>query len=441
LEATGARSLIACPREVGAECPHCAGEIALGDPIMVCQACGTVHHRACWREHARCGAYSCVPARRAVADGTTSEPVMTITQFDLERAVPLMGSPPRPPAAQTGFSVWHPRSAAGRSDVNKLAIASLVCGLAGIPLFGIITGLVAVVLGVVALSAIKATAQRGLAVALAGVVLGIVDMTGWIILLGVLLSKPGPDVQLTELALDMSVIEGLDPALRRAMRANVVIERSGGLAALGARAIGAGVVLRIASGEALIVTNQHVVDDGFPSSSRGATGARRLARLGRVTVKMLGPAQAEGDMVWVAPGQIDLALVRCSHPAASRAQEPRWGACHRIKVGEMVFAIGNPHGLGWSHTQGVISQLRTQETESRQVQIIQTQAAINPGNSGGGLYDPEGYLVVINSWGGYKSVSEGIGFAISLADLLELAPPQLAGQVDDPKAPVEGQRP
>ena len=52
LEAAGAKSMIACPREVGSECPHCAAEIVLGDPIMVCQACGTVHHRACWREQA-----------------------------------------------------------------------------------------------------------------------------------------------------------------------------------------------------------------------------------------------------------------------------------------------------------------------------------------------------------------------------------------------------
>ena len=52
LDAPGARSLIACPREVGSECPHCAGEIALGDPIMICQGCGTVHHRTCWKENA-----------------------------------------------------------------------------------------------------------------------------------------------------------------------------------------------------------------------------------------------------------------------------------------------------------------------------------------------------------------------------------------------------
>ena len=58
-----------------------------------------------------------------------------------------------------------------------------------------------------------------------------------------------------------------------------------------------------------------------------------------------------------------------------------------MKVGETVFAIGNPHRLGWTHTQGVISQLRTQDFDLHRVRVIQTQAAINPGNSGGGLYD------------------------------------------------------
>jgi serine protease Do len=96
-----------------------------------------------------------------------------------------------------------------------------------------------------------------------------------------------------------------------------------------------------------------------------------------------------------------------------------------MKVGETVFAIGNPHRLGWTHTQGVISQMRTQEFDSHQVRVIQTQAAINPGNSGGGLYDHDGFLLGINTWTADKSVSEGIGFAIALDSLLELAPPPL----------------
>jgi Domain of unknown function (DUF4190) len=119
---------------------------------------------------------------------------LTITQLDLESAVPLPKSAPRVRYAHaTGFAVGA-ASATAPSGVNKLAIASLICGLAGIPLFGLITGLVAVVLGVLALSAIRASAQRGLGLALAGLILGIVDMTGSIIILGIVLTQRGPDL-------------------------------------------------------------------------------------------------------------------------------------------------------------------------------------------------------------------------------------------------------
>jgi S1-C subfamily serine protease len=425
LDVPGARSLVACPREVGSECPHCSGEIVLGDPIMVCQACGTVHHRACWKDRLRCGSYSCAPARRPSLQRQNSEPVLTITRLDLESAVPLPTSAPRVRYAHaTGLAVGS-ASAPAPAGVNKLAIASLVCGLAGIPLFGLITGLVAVLLGVLALSAIRVSSQRGLSLALAGLILGIVDVTGWIILLGMLLTQRGPDLHFAELAPDMAMIKELEPALQRAMRANVLIERRVGAVALGGKAIGSGVILQIKDNEALIVTNRHVVDDDFPSSVDTSNEAGRLSRLGATKVKMLGPAQGEGIVVWLAPGQIDLALIRSRVPASSQAQAAAWQKGRPIKVGATVFAIGNPHNLGWSHTQGVISQLRTQDIQSRQIRVIQTQAAINPGNSGGGLYDQEGYLLGINSWTADKSVSEGLGFAITLEALLDLAPPQL----------------
>jgi serine protease Do len=52
-------------------------------------------------------------------------------------------------------------------------------------------------------------------------------------------------------------------------------------------------------------------------------------------------------------------------------------------------------------------------------------AAINPGNSGGGLYDADGRLIGINTLTSDKRFAEGLGFAISLPTLLELAPAQL----------------
>jgi S1-C subfamily serine protease len=223
---------------------------------------------------------------------------------------------------------------------------------------------------------------------------------------------------------DLSVIQELEPTLQRAMRANVLIERNGGLAALGGKAIGSGVVLQIDQGEALIVTNRHVVDPDFPSDDDKNT-PDHLARLGRLTVRMLGQPDSNGQVVWLAPGELDLALVRAACAPSGQAQAATWQKGRSMKVGETVFAIGNPHQLGWSHTQGVISQIRHQVFSSRRVRVIQIQAAINPGNSGGGLYDHEGYCIGINTWTGDKRISEGIGFAIALDTLFDAAPPAL----------------
>jgi 2-alkenal reductase len=96
-----------------------------------------------------------------------------------------------------------------------------------------------------------------------------------------------------------------------------------------------------------------------------------------------------------------------------------------MRIGDAVFAIGNPHGLGWTHTQGTISQFRIREMAGRRLRIIQTQTVINPGNSGGGLYDKDGYLIGINTWTQDKRVSEGLNFAIALDALSAVPPPGL----------------
>ena len=94
----------------------------------------------------------------------------------------------------------------------------------------------------------------------------------------------------------------------------------------------------------------------------------------------------------------------------------------------------NPHRLGWTHTRGVISQLRLQHLDGHDVRIIQTQTALNPGNSGGGLFDREGYLLGINTWTNDRRVSEGLNFAIALETLLELKPPGLTVPRADARA-------
>jgi Prokaryotic RING finger family 1/Domain of unknown function (DUF4190) len=195
VEVPGGRSLIACPREVGAQCPHCAAEILLGDPIMVCQACGSVHHRGCWKERGGCGAYSCTPGRRPSLErepgpeAASRAPVLTISQLDIDNAVPLPTAGPRIRYATAGVPAMTAAQQSSGRRTSRLAIASLVCAFAGIPFFGPVTGLAAIVLAVSALVMIRGTQLRGIGLAFSGLLLGMVDIVGWMIFLSVMLKS------------------------------------------------------------------------------------------------------------------------------------------------------------------------------------------------------------------------------------------------------------
>lgn len=91
-----------------------------------------------------------------------------------------------------------------------------------------------------------------------------------------------------------------------------------------------------------------------------------------------------------------------------------------LAVGQPVFAIGNPFGLGWSFSSGAISAVREQTWSGTSLRVIQTQTPLNPGNSGGGLYDAEGRLVGVNTLNTDKNRTEGIGFAIAFEDMAPL---------------------
>lgn len=95
-----------------------------------------------------------------------------------------------------------------------------------------------------------------------------------------------------------------------------------------------------------------------------------------------------------------------------------FATANSVRVGDSVFAIGNPLGeLGGSVTTGIISALdREIEVDGNKMSLLQTDASINPGNSGGGLFDMSGRLVGIVNAKSYGTGIEGLGFAIPAQD-------------------------
>src|ERR1043165_7207058 len=137
--------LNAGPREAGAACPHCGVEIARDEAVAQCPACATVHHPLCWEAGGGCGSYACAPARRTVAAAQPAS--MKITSDEVDRAVPL--PPPRPSFSTMAIAPpMSPVLAIGLrpGTTSRLAIAALICAILGIPLFGVLTGAVAIIL-------------------------------------------------------------------------------------------------------------------------------------------------------------------------------------------------------------------------------------------------------------------------------------------------------
>lgn len=137
---------------------------------------------------------------------------------------------------------------------------------------------------------------------------------------------------------------------------------------------------------------------------------------------------------------MDLAVLRIEAPAEKLRPIPV-GSSSDLQVGQSVLAIGNPFGLDYTLTTGVISAL-DREVESitgRELQgVIQTDAAINPGNSGGPLLDSSGRLIGVNtqivSSGGAWA---GIGFAIPVDTVNWVVPELIAhGRVNRPQLGV-----
>src|SRR4051812_6687497 len=162
------------------------------------------------------------------------------------------------------------------------------------------------------------------------------------------------------------------------------------------RALGGGSAFAVAP-DGYLVTSAHVVEGGASGRASFTDG-----RESRFTVVGADPLS-------------DLAVLRTEDRDLLAA---RLGDADELRVGQLVVAIGNPHGYAGSVTAGVVSALgRSLPTRGARragvvENVIQTDAALNPGNSGGALVDGRGCVVGVNT----AVAGIGLGLAVPVND-------------------------
>jgi S1-C subfamily serine protease len=172
-----------------------------------------------------------------------------------------------------------------------------------------------------------------------------------------------------------------------------------------------------------VVTNVHVIS--------GAAAAN---------VKLADGRDYEASLVGASIGH-DIAVLLI-HVPKNLPLPIAIGTSHDLRVGQKVFAIGNPFGLDWTLTTGIVSALdRSLEGEHGSVSrhLVQTDAAINPGNSGGPLLDSAGRLIGMNTAIYSPSgASAGVGFAVPVDTVNRVVPRLIAnGHYEPPSLGIE----
>lgn len=174
-----------------------------------------------------------------------------------------------------------------------------------------------------------------------------------------------------------------------------------------------GIIIGKNDEQLLIATNYHVIE-----------GANTL------TVSFIDgssyEAQAKGSDEYRDLAVVAVPLKDISDDTMDQISIATIGSSDDLLVGEQVVAIGNALGYGQSVTTGIVSAKNrrlngsSSETNSKDVNLIQTDAAINPGNSGGALLNMNGEVVGINSSKLASTEVEGMCYAIAISDVTDI---------------------
>jgi S1-C subfamily serine protease len=181
---------------------------------------------------------------------------------------------------------------------------------------------------------------------------------------------------------------------------------------------------------------------GFVWDEQGhiVTNVHVIAGAAEATVKLTDGRDYPAALVGASPAH-DIAVLKIT-PGGKPLVPVAIGTSHDLRVGQKVFAIGNPFGLDWSLTTGIVSALdRSLDNERGGVirHLIQTDAAINPGNSGGPLLDSAGRLIGVNTAIYSPSgASAGVGFAVPVDTVNRVVPELIAhGRYSPPSLGIE----
>ncbi len=154
----------------------------------------------------------------------------------------------------------------------------------------------------------------------------------------------------------------------------------------------------------------------FRRDGRILTNAHVVAQARTINVILADGRQFDAGLIG-SDREHDIAELRIGAqelPVAELSQRP-------LRVGQLVVAVGNPYGLGWTVTSGVVSALGRELPNPRGgklTDLIQTDAPINPGSSGGPLVDTRGRVVGITT--AIVPFAQGLGFAVPTATALQI---------------------